>query len=178
MVFCFAILIKHKIKHMKKQNRGFTLIELLVVIAIIGILSSVVMASLNSARGKGADASVKANLANIRAQAELVYDNSGNYGTAFAVADCTGAGVGTLFGNAVVANQIAVAKAASGGLSACLSTGSPTANNWAVAVQLKSDLSKASCADSSGASRQIDNGGTAYNQTTLNADIAGAVCGN
>ncbi|HQC46196.1 MAG TPA: type II secretion system protein, partial [Candidatus Paceibacterota bacterium] len=30
-----------------KKNKGFTLIELLVVIAIIGILSSVVLASLN-----------------------------------------------------------------------------------------------------------------------------------
>ena len=59
-----------------KTNRGFTLIELLVVIAIIGILSSVVLASLNSARDKGADAAAKSNLNGIRAQAELVYDNA------------------------------------------------------------------------------------------------------
>ena len=78
---------------MKKTNqRGFTLIELLVVIAIIGILASVVLASLNSARGKGADAAVKANMANIRAQAELYYDSNGSkYNTtAAAVSVCTG----------------------------------------------------------------------------------------
>jgi prepilin-type N-terminal cleavage/methylation domain-containing protein len=60
---------------MKKFSKGFTLIELLVVIAIIGILSSVVLASLNTARGKGADAAAKANLANVRSQAEIVYDS-------------------------------------------------------------------------------------------------------
>ena len=62
-----------------KFNRGFTLIELLVVIAIIGILSSVVLASLNTARGKGANAAVKSNLNNMRAQAELFYDTGQTY---------------------------------------------------------------------------------------------------
>ena len=59
-------------------KKGFTLIELLVVIAIIGILSSVVLASLNTARAKGANAAVKSNMNGLRNQAELVYDESNN----------------------------------------------------------------------------------------------------
>ena len=38
------------------NNKGFTLIELLVVIAIIGLLSTMAVISLNSARAKARDA--------------------------------------------------------------------------------------------------------------------------
>mgnify|MGYP000937068357 CR=1 FL=1 len=55
------------------SKKGFTLIELLVVISIIGILSSVVLASLSNARGKGNTAAIKSTLVNVRPQAELVY---------------------------------------------------------------------------------------------------------
>lgn len=59
-----------------RGEKGFTLIELLVVIAIIGLLSSVILASLNGARNKGADAAIKSQLKSVQSQAEIVYDNA------------------------------------------------------------------------------------------------------
>ncbi len=62
---------------MVKRQKGFTLIELLVVIAIIGILASIVVSNVNNARGKGQNATIKANLANMRAEASNYYDTNG-----------------------------------------------------------------------------------------------------
>src|SRR3989344_4887526 len=71
-------------------KKGFTLIELLVVVAIIGILASVVLASLNSARNKGKDAAIFAQLANMRGQAELYYATNNDYGTGNAALAASG----------------------------------------------------------------------------------------
>jgi len=62
-------------------KKGFTLIELLVVIAIIGILSSVVLASLNTARSKSRDAKRISDVKQIQLALELYYDQNGSYPT-------------------------------------------------------------------------------------------------
>jgi prepilin-type N-terminal cleavage/methylation domain-containing protein len=76
-----------------KGTKGFTLIELLVVIAIIGILASVILASLNTARKKAQYAKVVSELREMDKAFQFVYDDMGCWPR-------EGTGSGCTFGSA------------------------------------------------------------------------------
>ncbi|MBI5621610.1 type II secretion system protein [Candidatus Falkowbacteria bacterium] len=78
---------------MMNKQKGFTLIELLVVIAIIGLLSTLAVVSLNSARQKSRDAKRVADVKQIQTALELYYQDQNSYPTA-ASAITLGAGGG------------------------------------------------------------------------------------
>ena len=60
-------------------TRGFTLIELLVVVAIIGVLSSVVLASLNTARMKARDAARESDMHTLEVALQMYYSDNSHF---------------------------------------------------------------------------------------------------
>ncbi len=129
---------------MKNFKKGFTLIELLVVVAIIGILASVVLASLNTARAKGANAAVKANMDNLRAQASIIYDSANPNSYAGITSDAT------------FTAGLAAAGTAGGGTPVKYGD----ANGWVAATALKTGEGTSNtlvdwCVDSAGKSEGI-----------------------
>jgi prepilin-type N-terminal cleavage/methylation domain-containing protein len=140
----------------KIRSRGFTLIELLVVIAIIGILSAVVLASLNTARDKGGTAAVQSDLSTVQTQAEIYYGGTGNnsYGIAGATNSCAVAG-SVFVADTTVAKAIAAADLANG---TDATYGVVTCNNSATAYAIQAGLpsgvgaanSRYWCVDSTG----------------------------
>ena len=150
---------------MKTKIHGFTLIELLVVIAIIGVLSAVVLGSLNSARNRSADSSIQATIVQVRAQSEIFYDTHKNYG---AVAN-DGSGnpiqcdtaltvVGSLFNDSTVSRQINEEQVVSGAPwteMMCVSVGVGNAEDWALSIPFKSSASRHWCIDNKGSSKEI-----------------------
>ena len=64
---------------MQKNSKGFTLIELLVVIAIIGLLSTLSVVALNSAREKARNARRVADMRQVQTALELYFNDQGRY---------------------------------------------------------------------------------------------------
>lgn len=62
-----------------RKNKGFTLIELLVVIAIIGLLSTLAVVSLNSARQKSRDARRVSDVKQIQTALEMYFSDEDTY---------------------------------------------------------------------------------------------------
>ncbi len=77
-----------------KNKAGFTLIELLVVIAIIGLLASVVLLALNSARAKSRDAKRLADIRQLASAFELYFNDVNGYPTKTTPAAIGGATIG------------------------------------------------------------------------------------
>jgi prepilin-type N-terminal cleavage/methylation domain-containing protein len=154
-----------------RNSKGFTLIELLVVIAIIGILASIILASLATARGKGSDAKAEEQLGNMRAQAQLYTGTGAAVGTAAAVIACPTTGT-NLFGDTASTNSLA---SLFGGIttSYCYSTlGQPSAGAaWAVVVGLNTG---SWCVDSTGQSKAET--ATVTTAATAQTDISGGAC--
>lgn len=76
-----------------KNKAGFTLIELLVVIAIIGLLASVVLLALNSARAKSRDAKRLADIRQIASAMELYFNDINSYPTMATAGAFSGANI-------------------------------------------------------------------------------------
>jgi prepilin-type N-terminal cleavage/methylation domain-containing protein len=135
-----------------KMSRGFTLIELLVVVAIIGMLSSIVLASMASARNKASDAAVKSNLRTLTVQAAFYQSNRGNYGTSVSAGTCPTSGTSMFYADQNIRNALQEAGEAGGGATRCATNGT----DFAVSVQLRSS-SNHWCVDSESAVKEITN---------------------
>jgi prepilin-type N-terminal cleavage/methylation domain-containing protein len=122
--------------HKQTKKSGFTLIELLVVMLIIGILGTVVLALLANARKKGVDGGIKQELASLKSQAELYYNDNGySYNLLFTTNNQWASGTTKVQSIlTAISNKTTASNRAGSG-----------ANAWAAQAQLKLDTTQYAC---------------------------------
>ncbi|MFA6602054.1 MAG: type II secretion system protein [Candidatus Paceibacterota bacterium] len=134
---------------MKRYTKGFTLIELLVVIAIIGILASVVLVSLNSARKKGQDARVVSDVQQLRIALE-----SGFNGSTYPDINASANTINPTGPQNAATTQLTTDITAQTSVFTVFSSPSTGATAYAIYGRLVSDNTKHFCIDSNGKTNQ------------------------
>jgi len=139
-----------------RVQSGFTLIELLVVIAIIGVLASVMLINVNQVRSKGADAGIIQTINNMRAQAELYFDEALTYS-------------GMCDDSIITAALSRVAEFNGGSPATCVD-GDDVAGAWAIDSVLVASSTEYYCVDHTGDANR-------YGASTISTTGGDADCG-